>query len=140
MTQKGNDTVQETIQVRGVEFASQLTIGGAKWLQKKMGKTIMLALEDLASTLSGDLSLSEEERSKSIDIEKASILPTALYISAHPKCDHRDAEAAVDSLSIAEMMEVMGRASVFEFEPKNARPAAQETATEVSTSPPSSTT
>ncbi|HUV64904.1 MAG TPA: hypothetical protein VMW24_13480 [Sedimentisphaerales bacterium] len=130
MTETHGTDVNETISVKGLDFSAQLTIGAAKWLERATGMSIVQFGKELAS-LEG----------ATFDVTRVSQVMTALYIANHPGIDPNEAEAAVDSLGFPDMMEVLGRARVWEFEPKNSPPASPtEAPTEESTGPSSSTT
>jgi hypothetical protein len=129
-TPQGLD-LNETITVKGVAFAGQLTIGAAKWLERQTGKTILAAAEEFAA-LTG----------KNLEVTKVALLLTALAIAAQPQRDPREVEAAVGGLTLSDMLEVLERASPFTFEPKNSRPTPPEPdpATGASLGPSSNTT
>ena len=112
MTETHGTDVNETISVKGLDFSAQLTIGAAKWLERATGMSIVQFGKELAS-LEG----------ATFDVTRVSQVMTALYIANHPGIDPNEAEAAVDSLGFPDMMEVLGRARVWEFEPKNSPPA-----------------
>ena len=130
MTETHGTDINETISVKGLDFSAQLTIGAAKWLERVTGMSIVQFGKDLAS-LEGE----------TFNVTKVSQILTALYIANHPGIDPNEAEAKVDSLGFADMMEVLGRAMVWEFEPKNSPPVPlTEAPTEELTGPSSSIT
>jgi len=130
MTETHGTDSNETIAVKGLEFSAQLTIGGAKWLERQLGEPITRALGSLLPADGQDF-----------DVTKVSYLLTALYLSRHAGADPKEAESKIDTLDFADMMEVMERARPVEFEAKNSPKAPPETeAPEKSTGPASSTT
>lgn len=122
----GTDTVNERISVKGLEFSSLLTIGAAKWLERKVGKPIMAVANELSSM------------GQNIEVTKLAVLVTALRIAACPGIDPQQAEAEVDALSMSDFLDIFNRATPFQFEPKNSQEP--EAAQMESTGQPSSTT
>jgi len=122
----GTDTVNERICVKGLEFSSLLTIGSAKWLERKMGKPIMAVANELAAM------------GENVEVTKLALLITSLRIAACPGIDPQQAEAEVDALSLTDFLDVFRRATPFQFEPKNSQKP--EMAQAESTGQPSSIT
>lgn len=126
----GTDAVKETVVVNGLTFSAQLGIGGARWLEKTLGKSLMAIAKDLDAMVR-----SIKDNPDAFQVSVMAPVFVALYLQAHRRCDPLDAEAAVDSLSLPEMNELMGRVRPFVFDKKNA-PAGQATTTENPTPTP----
>lgn len=132
-TPKGTDTVQEVFTVNGVEFGTQLGIGAAKWLMKKRNKSLMQMVEEYTKI-----------DEKDPDIDLIMDLITALHIhtfyARRKPFDSHAAELAAGSLTFIEMLEVLGRTTPFDFEPKNSPRPPEPAAPGGSTGQQSSTT
>jgi len=115
MTETHGTDINETISIKGLDFSAQLTIGAAKWLERTTGTSIVKFGKELVS-LGGD----------DFDITLVAQVLTAMYIAAHPGIDPQEAEAKVDGLMFSDMMEVLARSRVWEFEPKNSPATAPE--------------
>lgn len=129
MTETQGTDINETINVKGIEFSAQLNVGATKWLERTSGMSITKFAQDLTG-MDGD----------DFNVTKVSHLLTALYLARHPGNDPQEAEKQIDTLNFSDMMEVLGRARPWEFSPKNSPSPAPEPTPEPSTGPPSSTT
>lgn len=116
---------QNTITVKGLEFSPSLNVGAAKWLQQASGRRLVEFIQDLL-TMKGE----------TFDITMMAQLMTALYIAQHPGVDPQEAEAAVDRLTFADMMQVIEQAKPLDFQLKDSPPAP----TPVSEDPPANPT
>jgi len=129
MTETHGTDINETISVKGLDFSAQLTIGATKWLERTTGMSIMQFAKELVSLPGADFSVTQ-----------VSLLLSALYLAGHPGIDPQEAEAKVNRLTVADMMDVIGRARWLEFEPKNSPPTAPEPTPEPLIGPESNTT
>ena len=111
MPESGSDTVKGVIDLGDdVVLDSQLRVGGARWLAKKTGKSLM----QLTAGFEGN----------DWDIEDFVLIFMALYLQRHPDESEespgfKKASARIDTLGFGELTEYMG--DVFSFEAKNSQ-------------------
>jgi len=131
MTETHGTDINETINVKGLEFSAQLNIGAAKWLERVSGTPLTQAMQKLVA-IDGE----------NFNVTLVAQLLMALYLARHPGVDPQEAEAKIDVLGFDDMMEVLSRARPMEFTVKNSPEAPTEAPTDVeaSTGPSSSIT
>jgi hypothetical protein len=102
---KGADTVKGVIAITpGVLIDDKLKLGGVKWLEKKFGKPF----QDIADEFATHQSMTN-----------MSMIIVALFRQRHPDMTDDQCEQEIDKLDIEDIGTVIGKLSVFNFEPKN---------------------
>jgi hypothetical protein len=104
---------QGTITVNGFEFSTQLTTSAAEWLEQTAGQPIVEFMQNLLG----------RDGKRTFNSTKVGQLMTALYLAKHPGMDPEEAEAVVDQLTLADMLQVLVQAKPLQFEPKDSPPA-----------------
>jgi len=128
MTETHGTDINETINVKGLEFSAQLNIGAAKWLERVSGTPLTQAMQKLVA-IDGE----------NFNVTLVAQLLTALYLARHPGMDPQEAETKIDALGFDDMMEVLSRARPMEFTVKNSPEAPKEAPTEAPTEVEAST-
>jgi len=113
----GTDTVKSVIEISaGVVIDSKLRLSGVKFLERKFGKPF----QDLAESFANDQSMTN-----------LSPVLVALYRQRNPNVDDETCELAIDNIAIEDLVSIINKLNIFDFEPKNSQsPAEMETETE----------